>query len=358
MSKVFIDINLVALGHNFRHIQDITHHRPIWAMIKANAYSHGIIQVAKTLSEAAAFGVASLEEGLLLREHGIKQPIILMQGVYHAQDLHRAIAAHLSLVIHDFEQIKLLQSFKLHAGIKLWLKIDTGMNRLGFAVESAGLAYNRLRSLIQEPSGIMTHLAQADDIASPVTATQLALFSSVTQSMLGPKSIANSAGILAWPTSHADWVRPGLILYGVAPFAHEIGMKYNLAPVMTLSSQLVAIKAVKKGEYIGYGGSWQAPNNMFLGIAAIGYADGYPQIVPYGTPVLINGIYYSIVGRVSMDMLAIDLTDNLLAQVGDKVIFWGPDLPIELVAQKCKISPYDLLCRVATSNRAKITFSG
>jgi alanine racemase len=357
---VTITVDLSSAVHNLAQIARITPNSAILAMVKANAYGHGSIRITQALTKAAAFGVASLAEAIVLREQGIIQPIVLMQGVYNLVELQLAVAQQLTLVVHDCEQIKLLQSYQTESCVSVWLKINTGMHRLGFNQSLVAKAYEQLQAcpLVKQPLGLMTHLSQADNLAVAVTSEQLKLFATLTKNLPGNKSIANSAGILYWPDSHADWVRPGLILYGVSPACHNTAYTYNLRPVMTLSAQLLVIKLVKKNEYIGYGGTWQAPHDMLLGIVAIGYADGYPQMIPSGTPVIVDGRYCPIVGRVSMDMLAIDLTNHPNVSREAAVILWGPNLPVELIARAAKTSPYELLCRVSTMKRARVMYLG
>jgi alanine racemase len=355
MSLACISINIPALRHNFQQIKTITANRAVIAMIKANAYGHSIEHIATALPQADAFGVASLSEGLLIRAAGIKKPVILMQGVLDQEELTQAILQKFDLVIHQAYQVNLLKRCPNRDPISVWLKIDTGMNRLGFEPDEVLAMHQELMQCeaVKKPIGLMTHFAEADNLASTMTANQLALFNEITKNLPGPRSIANSAGILGWPASHADWVRPGVLLYGVSPFDNRCGKDHNLLPVMDFSTHLIAIQSVKKGECVGYGSSWKAPEDMLIGVAGLGYADGYPQFAKSGTPVYVSGTICPIVGRVSMDMMTVDLRAHPNPQIGDKVILWGEQLPIEVISRHCETSPYELLCRVTTRARVK-----
>jgi len=356
MSLAYITIDMSALRHNFQRVKDLTAGRSVLAMLKANAYGHSIENIAKALPQAEAFGVASLNEGIQIREAGIKQPVVLMQGVIDQDELFQAFKFNFDLVIHQASQIELLKRYQneikpLHA----WFKINTGMNRLGFEPNEALARYHEILNCtaLKKPLGLMTHLAQADNLQSPSTPQQLEQFNALTQHLSGPRSIANSAGILGWPTAHADWVRPGVILYGVSPFAGTSGINYDLWPVMTLSTHLIAIQQVRKGQQIGYGGTWTAPTDMLVGVAGLGYADGYPQFAKSGTPVLVQNTICPLVGRVSMDMITVDLRDHPNPKIGAPVTLWGNKLPIEIIAKHCDTTAYELLCRVTTRARLK-----
>lgn len=356
MSQATISIDITALRHNFQQIKTIAGGRSVIAMIKANAYGHGIEHIATSLPQADAFGVASLGEGILIRSAGVTQAVVLMQGIIDADELTRAIMQKFSLVIHQMEQVNILKRLqKIAEPITVWLKIDTGMNRLGFEPQEALTAYQELMKCdaVKKPIGIMTHLAEADNLSSRKTVDQLSIFERIAGDLPGPRSIANSAGILGWPTAHADWVRPGIILYGVSPFAGTCGSDYHLRPVMTLSTYLLAIQRVSKGERIGYSGTWTAPEDMLMGVAGLGYADGYPQFAKSGTPVLIGNTICPLVGRVSMDMITVNLNHHPHPKIGDPVVLWGNQLPIETIATHCDTSPYELLCRVTTRARMK-----
>jgi alanine racemase len=350
-------IDLAALHHNFQQVRQHAPNSKIMAMIKSNGYGHGLVPVAKALPTADAFGVACLEEALALRNSKISQPIVIMRGFTTADELPLILEQDLAVVIHDNEQLEILEKTKLVKPLTVWLKIDTGMHRLGFAITEANSAYTRLQKIsnINHPITVITHLSDADDLAKTKTLEQLALFNEATKNWQVPKSIANSAGIFGWSTTHSDWIRPGIVLFGVSPFPNKTGIDLNLKPVMTLQSKLVAVKKLKQGDAIGYSSSWICPHDMLVGIASIGYGDGYPRHIATDTPVLVSGIKCTIVGRVSMDMLTIDLTNAPAAKNGEVITLWGKDLPIELIAQQAGTIPYELLCGV--TQRVKFEYS-
>jgi len=341
----FLTIDLNALRHNLQRVRLFTKNRKVMAMVKANAYGHGLVRVAKALEAADALGVASFEEGMMLREAGIKQPIILMEGLFYPDELQEALRQAFSLVVHHEPQIEVLERAVLQKPLNIWLKMNTGMHRLGIPPELFQTYYARLENIpaIKNHIGFMTHFAKADDIASDATLKQIQVFNTLTGSYQNPKSLANSAAILAWQESHGDWVRPGLMLYGASPFVDKTGLNHDLQPVMTLSSKIIAIVPVKKGGSVGYGGTWIAPYDTHVGVVGVGYGDGYPQFAKNGTPVLVNNKECALAGRVSMDMLTVDLHDQPQAKIGDPVILWGKGLPIERIAYSANTSPYEML---------------
>ncbi|HEX5692653.1 MAG TPA: alanine racemase, partial [Roseiflexaceae bacterium] len=299
-----------ALRHNLAVVRKHAPRAKVMAIIKANAYGHGIVPTARALIGADAFGVARLTEALALREHGLGQRIVLLEGVFSSEELDAAAAHGLELVVHSFEQLALLKQWRGSRTLHVWLKIDTGMNRLGFRLEDFPPALQQLRecaSVAASPR-LMTHLASADERDSNFTNAQVTRFRSLAESLGLERSAANSAGLLAWSQSHMEWVRPGLMLYGVSPFPNSDGAAFDLRPAMTLSTRLIAVRHVRVGERVGYGGTWTAAVDCRVGIAAIGYGDGYPRQIGSGSPVLVRGAQCSIAGRVSMDMIAIDVS--------------------------------------------------
>ena len=340
-------INLSALRHNLSIVRRHAPDSRVMAIIKANAYGHGSVAVAQALHQADAFGVACLDEAINLREAGISQPIVLLEGVVHAADLNLVRGYELELVVHHPEQISLLQH---HSGrpIPVWLKLDTGMHRLGVAPARTQEILQLLNTLdgVAQPIRLMTHLANADDRQDNTTVQQLAGFDAATAELAYATSIANSAGILAWPKSHRDWVRPGIMLYGVSPFVDSQAADHELQPVMTLHSELIAVNHHQQGEAVGYGGTYHCPEDMPVGVVAIGYGDGYPRHAPSGTPVLVNGRRVPLIGRVSMDMICVDLRDCPNARIGDPVVLWGVELPVEEIAARAETIGYELLCRI------------
>jgi len=351
-----MNIDLAALQHNLQRVRELAPGRSMIAMVKANAYGHGIVRVAHALQNAEALGVASLEEGLILRESGISQPIVLMEGLFHADEIAEAEKNHFTLVVHHSAHVELLEKAKVKHPFTVWLKIDTGMHRLGIQPKHIETIYSRLKQIpsVKQPIGLMTHFAEADLPASLATQTQIKLFTESTQHLLGPRSLANSAAILSHPQSHGDWVRPGLMLYGASPLQDKQGSDHQLQPVMTLWSKLIAITYVPKGEKVGYGGTWVAPEDMHVGVVGVGYGDGYPQFAKNGTPVLVNGMECELVGRVSMDMLTVDLRNQPHAKIGDPVVLWGAGLPVERVARFSNTSAYEILTRMTPRPKIEV----
>ena len=341
-------IDLAAFRHNLRRVHELAPRSRVMAVVKANAYGHGLALAAQALAEADAFAVAGLEEAQVVRRAGLAHPIVLLEGVFSAGEVDEAARWNCELVVHDAYQLKLIEAAKFKAELGVWLKVDTGMNRLGFPPEAAADAWKRLQAAkaVRPPLRLMTHLACADEVSNPRTQQQLETFSTATAGLKVERSIANSAGILAWPASHADWVRPGSMLYGASPFPSKTGTDDGLKPAMTMATALIAVKRLRKGEAVGYGGAYVAPDDMTLGIAAIGYGDGYPRHAPTGTPVLVKGVRAPIVGRVAMDMIGVDLRNVPAPAVGDPVIAWGPGLPVEEVARAAGTIPLELLCGV------------
>jgi alanine racemase len=284
---------------------------------------------------------------MLLRNAGIQTPIVLMEGLFTGDELQKAAHHHFTLVIHHEAQVEMLEKEQLTHPISVWLKMDTGMHRLGFPPEQFDTIYHRLQACpnVKKPMGLMSHFAVADSDPD-FTRKQIQTFLQATQHLAGPKSLANSAGILAFPESHCDWVRPGLILYGASPFADKTGLDYDLQPVMSLTSELIAVHPVARGERVGYGATWTAPTDCLVGVVGMGYGDGYPQFISNGTPILVNGVICPLAGRVSMDMLTVDLSDIPNARVGDPVVLWGKGLPVEGVAKNNGTSAYELLTRI------------
>lgn len=345
-------INLRALQHNLTLARQHAPDSKLMAIIKANGYGHGMVEVAQALSDAEsdadAFGVACIDEAISLRESGIQQPVVLLEGFVQADDLRLIDAFQLQPVIHHPDQIAMLEQSS-GPELEVWLKVDTGMHRLGIAPSEVAATLTRLLNCPRVARvRLMTHLANADDRNDDFTLEQIRRFETLDDLSVAARSIANSAGILGWPQSASDWARPGIMLYGVSPFNNSVGEQHDLRPVMTLRSQLIAINTHKAGEPIGYGGSWKCPEPMPVGVVAIGYGDGYPRHVPSGTPVLLNGKRIPIVGRVSMDMLCVDLRDCPDAAIGDEVILWGEGLPVEEIATAAGTIGYELLCKVTS----------
>ncbi len=340
-------IDFKALRHNLSVVRNLAPQSRIWAVIKANGYGHGLLPVARALSDVEGFAVSSLEEGLCLREGGIQASVMVLEGVFSREEVSQARQANLELVVHSELVLEYLEAAQeITDWPRLWLKIDTGMNRLGFSPSGVRSIYPRLRSLSREPPGLMTHLAMADRPDDPMTQAQINRFDESIRGLPGHRSLSNSAAILNFPQAAADWIRPGLMLFGVSPLESVPAEALGLEPVMTLSTVLMAVKPVKPGDTVGYGATWQARQGGWIGIAAAGYGDGYPYHAPQGTPVRVGEGICPLIGRVSMDMIAVDLGSEP-RPVGTPVVLWGKGLPVEQVARCSGTIPYELLCGVA-----------
>ncbi len=359
-------IRLGAIRHNFQLLKERAKGARMMAVVKANAYGHGLLPVARCLDEADCLAVARLTEAEILRADGIKTPIAMLGGVLAEEDLAKALQLDLQLGVHTAEQVEWLERYG-QANVTAWLKIDTGMNRLGFRPHEAPEMIARLQqSAAVSELNLMTHFASADDVEDPETASQIERFTRIIDGFEGDISIANSAAILAWQgelevfaKQRSDgklWVRPGLALYGISPFPDKCGADLGLKPAMRFESQLVAVKPLSKGEAVGYGGTWHAAHDTVLGIVAAGYGDGYTRFIPTGSPVIVNGRHVRIAGVVSMDLTAVDLGPNATDRPGDPVLLWGDELPVEEVAIHAGTIPYQLICGV--SNRESCEFEG
>lgn len=345
-AKAIIDLN--ALQHNYQVAQSTAKSSQLIPIIKANAYGHGAIEVAQALSSASLFGVAALEEALELRQAGIAQPILLLEGFFHPSEIEEVIANNCLMVLHSLQQIEQLLSYAIESPLHVWIKLDTGMNRLGLLPEELPLAVARLQSnKLITIDVLASHLACADDLHNLYTPRQLEILKASNQAYSFALSMANSAGILAWPDSHFQWVRPGIMLYGANPFIHGSAEEYQLKPVMQLTAKIIALHQRKQGEAIGYGNTWVCPESMPVGVVGIGYGDGYPRIVPHGTPTWINGKEAMIIGRVSMDMLCVDLRGHNQVQIGDTVQLWGDKIAVDQVARAAQTIAYELTCGIS-----------
>lgn len=338
-------IDLQALQQNLHQVRVSTPRSKVMAVVKANGYGHGLVAVAEALHQADGFGVARLEEALALRQAGIRKPVILLEGFTNAAELEAVLEHDFEVVLHSEYQLALLETARLPAPLRVWVKLDTGMHRLGFLPASIAEIAQRLEALplVRQPLPYLSHLACADERANPVTEAQRRCFEDALQGRSGERSLANSAGLLGWPAARYDWVRPGIMLYGVSPFNDALGPELGLRPAMTLETRLIAIRELRRGDAIGYGGSWVCPEDMRVGVAAIGYGDGYPRHAAAGTPVLIQGRRVPLVGRVSMDMITLDLRGHEEVGIGDRVVLWGEGLPVEEVAAAADTIGYELL---------------
>lgn len=340
---------MTALRHNIAKVREYAPNSQLMAVIKANAYGHGMLDIARYLSDNVdAFAVARLNEALQLRQHSISGRLLVLSGFSCADELLSIQQYQIEVVVHSEVQVEILEEANLSEPIRIWLKVDTGMNRLGIKPKHFSEIFSRLQecAAVHQKINFMTHFANADDVNNKDTQQQLALFKQTAGDELGELSCANSAAIIAWPDSRLEWVRPGLMLYGVTPLLARNAKALDLLPVMSLYSRIIAIKSVEKGATVGYGSTWVAKKETLLGIVSIGYGDGYPRYAKIGTPVFVAGQRVRLVGRVSMDMLTVDLSDLTSVAVGDEVMLWGDDLPIEEVAIYADTIPYTLLCGI------------
>ena len=348
MKIAVAEIDLSALQHNLTIVRKHAPNSKVLAMLKANAYGHGTTQIAKSLSGADAFGVARLSEAVALRAAGITKPIVLLEGFFEADELQIISNLGLDTVLHTEQQLQQFIEAKLPRSVTVWLKVDTGMHRLGLPPSLFKVALDKLDqhpNVLGQPI-LMSHFGCADDVEHSLNEYQFGVFNELKKQHLGELSFANSAAILSFPQSHHHWVRPGIMLYGVSPVLNTLAADYNLRPVMTLKSSVIAIREVKKGQSVGYGATWIATKDTMLAVIAIGYGDGYPRNARNGTPVLVNGQQYPLAGRVSMDMISIDINNSDSVAVGDEAILWGESLPIESIADYAETVPYELLCGV------------
>jgi len=316
------------------------------AVIKANAYGHGMLEVAHKLQNLVpAFAVALVEEAVLLRDAGITRPILVLQGVNDAADIREATERDLWLLLHRQQQVDALLSSYPKKPVRVWLKLETGMHRFGLMPDELDQVCVDLRSSpgIQQGLVLCTHLACADDLADPMTRQQVSVIRSCAIKHGLALSIANSAGILHWPETHAGWNRPGYMLYGNCPTGVFGSGLSQLRPAMTMRSEIVAIRNLEKGDAVGYGQDWVAKKPSKIGTIAIGYGDGYPRHAPSGTPVLVNGQRVPLVGRVSMDAICVDLTEMGKVEVGDPVELWGENLYVNEVASAAGTIGYEIL---------------
>jgi alanine racemase len=349
-------IDIAAMRANLATARSHAPQAKVWAVVKANAYGHGLINSVRAYTAADGLALVETEGAARLREMGWQKPILLLEGVFEAADWHTVLEHRLESVVHCNEQIAMLEQARLEAPVKVHLKVNTGMNRLGFKPEAVRDAYARLCAIeAVRGIGFVTHFANADDASNPrlPLAEQVRRFTRATAGLEGPVSLANSAVTLLEPELALDWIRPGIMLYGGSPGGASAA-EYGLVPAMTLESRIIAVQDVPAGEAVGYGSRYLAGQGMRVGVVACGYADGYPRHAPNGTPVLVDGVRTGIVGRVSMDMLAVDLGPVPAARPGSRVTLWGGALPIDEVAAAAGTIGYELMCAVAPRVRMEV----
>ena len=352
MSLVTATIRTEALRHNLSVARAAAPGNHIMAVVKANAYGHGAVASAGALSAADAFAVARIEEAMQLRQAGIDKPIVALSELLDAEKVALCAEHRIQPVIHDIAAVEALTAARETAPgespMAVWLKLDTGMHRLGLPPDDCDRVCGQLNAC--EHIGevrLMTHFSSADEVANAVTDRQIEQFAQATRNQgRAPRSLANSAGILAWQRSHADWIRPGIMLYGADPLSEANALSAQLWPVMQLQSRVIAVREIGAGETVGYNGIWRSERRSRIGTIAFGYADGYPRHAGNGTPVLVGGEIVPLVGRVSMDMITVDLTDQPAAGVGSTALLWGDGLPAERVAAGAETIPYELFTSV------------
>lgn len=340
-------IDLSALRHNYRLAREATGAKAL-AVIKADAYGHGAVRVAQALeSEADGFAVACIEEALELRQAGINAPVLLLEGFFDADELALIVEHDFWCVVHSLWQLEAIEKAAVGKPLNIWLKMDSGMHRVGIHPDDYQAAYQRLLASGKASKVVlMTHFARADELDSVRTEEQVAIFQSARGTLAAEVSLRNSPGVMGWPKVPSDWVRPGIMLYGTTPFDQPQAVADRLQPVMTLESRVICVRDLPAGEPVGYGGAFVAERTMRIGVVALGYADGYPRQAPTGTPVMIDGHRSQLLGRVSMDMLCVDLTDVPGAGLGSRVELWGKNVLASDVAARAGTIPYQIFCNL------------
>lgn len=341
-------IHLGALRHNLARIKAMASPARVMAVVKADAYGHGLERVARALdAQAECFAVAALGDGLRLRAAGHRQRIVVLSGPDQGGDIAEMQRLQLDAAIHHESQLHWLAEARPGRGrLRVWLKIDSGMHRLGFAPEHVAGVHARLAAMpgLDPEIGLLSHFSDSEVFEGEQTRTQITRFAGATRGLDGPRSLSNSAAVLGWPEARVDWVRTGGLLYGLSVVEGRSGADFGFRPAMTLATRLIAINRIGKGESIGYNGTWTCPEDMPVGVAAVGYGDGYPRSAGSGTPVRVGDTRVPLIGRVSMDLITLDLRDAPQAKVGDRVTLWGDDLPVETVARHAGTISYDLTC--------------
>ena len=346
-------INHQALLSNLKHIKKIANQSKVMSVLKANAYGHNLLDVAKTLDASDGFAVLSINEAIQLRDNDFKQNLLLLEGFFDREEVNIASEFSINATVHNQRQIELINQAKPTLPINIHLKINTGMNRLGFMPDETNYL---LESLNSNPYIgdiiLMTHFSTADEEEG--IKKQLSVFNQIADNYNYPASVANSAALIRYPESRLDWVRPGIMLYGLSPFFDKTAKDLKLIPAMSLTSEIIAIQNIKAGDMVGYGLDFKAKNSMKIGVVACGYADGYPRHAPNGTPVEIDGHLSSLTGRVSMDMLYVDLTQIPNANIGSQVELWGENISADSVAKFSGTVGYELICAVSASQRVPL----
>ena len=347
-------IDTGALRRNLRRVRELAPGSRVVCVVKADAYGHGMRHVCRALDGADLFAVATVGEARMLRAEGWSGRLLLLEGFSNLEELDRARRLRAELVLHEPTQLEMLAQRRGKVDGPFWIKLNTGMNRLGFPAQAARAVRDRLAELGSGEDPVwMSHFACADEPENPMTGQQIERFDQAVRQMPGAQSLANSAGVLNFPESHRDYVRPGIMLYGISPCAGVPAPEIGLEPAMSLECELIAINACRRGDAVGYGARWRCPEDLRIGVAAIGYGDGYPRHLRSGAPVVLNGRRASLAGRVSMDMITLDLRGHDDARVGDTVRLWGPGLPVEELAPWADAVPYEFVCGVTRRVRRR-----
>ena len=347
-------IDISAMRHNFSVVRSSVPSAKAWAVVKADAYGHGLERAVRAFSDADGLALIEIDRAINLRKNGWKKPILLLEGFFKADELPELAENGISFAVANDEQMAMLEKAKLPKPVNVHLKMNTGMNRLGYLPSEYRAAYERVSRIPHVKSiSFMTHFANSEDPDHPKVPVreQLRRFDMATDGLPGDRNLSNSAAILLHPDIRTDWVRPGIMLYGGTP-GGKTAEEYGLTAAMSLDSEIIQIQHIKKGDSVGYGSLFTAETDMTIGVVACGYADGYPRVAPEGTPVIVDGVRTRLVGRVSMDMLTVDLTPVKNAHIGSKVNLWGKELPIEEVAVAAGTVGYELMC--ALTSRPKI----
>ena len=349
-------IDLQALRHNYQLARELSGARAL-AVIKADAYGHGAVRCAQALeAEADGFAVACIEEALELRAAGIKAPVLLLEGFFEADELALIVEHDFWFVVHSLWQLEAIEQARVAKPLTVWLKLDSGMHRVGLHPKDYAVAYQRLQASGKVAKIVlMSHFARADELECPRSAEQVAVFEAARQGLGAEVSLRNSPAVLGWPSVPSDWVRPGIMLYGATPFEEANAQAARLQPVMTLESKVICVRELPAGEPVGYGARFVTQRPSRIGVVALGYADGYPRHAPTGTPVLVAGQRSQLLGRVSMDMLCVDLTDVPQAGLGSTVELWGKNILASDVAQAAQSIPYQIFCNL---RRVPLIYSG
>ena len=348
-------IDIAAMQHNLSVVRACAPGAKVWGVVKANAYGHGLAHSVRAFADADGLALVEIEGAVKLREMGWEKPILILEGFFGPDGIDTIVEQELELTIHSTEQIDMLEQAAISKPLDIHLKMNTGMNRLGFKPDAWRAAYERLREM---PSvrkiSFITHFANAEETeGSPMPIVeQVRCFDRVTEGLEGPRSLSNSAAVLVHPELATDWVRPGIMLYGGTP-GGKTAEEYGLKPAMTLKSEIIAVQELAVGDTVGYGSTYVADRPMRIGVVACGYADGYQRTAPNGTPILVDGVRTQLLGRVSMDMLTVDLTPVPQARVGSAVTLWGEGLPIEEVANASGTVGYELMCALSLRVRVE-----